>query len=235
MTALEIQAFDKKVVHFYVNFSECNKSATVKHFVKEGAKRRTVYYIIKRYEQRGTANHLPKSGRPLATETTLKTRKVVKLLVNTAMDEKGNVSEPYIRSGTMKSDQYLNECLIKRLIPFIEKHHKISDVLFWPDMATIHYSKEVENWLNSMNIRFVSRIGNAPNVPIARPIERFWHLCKKSYSQRSCPPTSYRGLHKVWSNLSKEVAERCGQSLMKSVRQKLRLIGRQGVLAPYKH
>ena len=45
--------------------------------------------------------------------------------------------------------------------------------LFWPDMATIHYSKEVENWLNSMNIRFVSRIGNAPNVPIADPLRDF--------------------------------------------------------------
>ena len=89
MTALERQAFAKRVVHFYMNFSECNKSATVKHFVKEGAKRRTVYYIIKRYEQRGTANHLPKSGRPLATETTLKTRKlVVKLLVNTNNSER---------------------------------------------------------------------------------------------------------------------------------------------------
>src|SRR6266571_2144926 len=62
MASLERQAFAKKVVHFYVNFSACDKFET--------------------------ANHLVKSGRPLATETILKTRKVVKLLENTNNSER---------------------------------------------------------------------------------------------------------------------------------------------------
>src|SRR6266705_5828010 len=105
MTALERQAFAKRVVHFYVNFNACNKSETVKHFIEEGAKQSTVYDIIKRYEQRGTDNHLPKSGRPLATETTLKTRKAVKLLENTRNSER-DVAKKCVK----KSDEYLEEC-----------------------------------------------------------------------------------------------------------------------------
>ena len=123
-------------------------------------------------------------------------------------------------------------------MPFIEKYHKNSEILFWPDLATIHYSKEVQNWLFSQNINFVPKTGNAPNVPNARPIEKFWDFCKnlyKSSSKRPDKPKSLAGLKKVWQNISKEVAEKNGQSLMRSVRQKLRLIGREGVLAPYKH
>src|SRR6266571_468551 len=168
-----------------------------------------------------------KSGRPLATETILKTRKVVKLLENTNNSErdvakKWGLTQTCVHNIKIRSGLKTKKCMT---VPHHTEHQKRRAKT---NMTTIHYSKEVENWLNSMNIRFVSRIGNAPNVPITRPIERFWHLCKKTYSLRSCPPTSYRGLQKVWSNLSKEVAESCGQSLMKSVRQKLRLIGRQG-------
>ena len=43
-----------------------------------------------------------------------------------ALDQFGNVSEAYIRAGTMRSDEYLRECLEKRLIPFIEKYNKDS-------------------------------------------------------------------------------------------------------------
>ena len=46
---------------------------------------------------------------------------------------------------------------------------------------------------------------------------------------------SLTSLRKVWQTISEEVAEKNGQSLMRGVRQKLRLIGREGVLAPYKH
>ena len=44
MASLERQA--KKVVHFYVNFSACDKFETVKHFIKEGAKRSTVKTLL---------------------------------------------------------------------------------------------------------------------------------------------------------------------------------------------
>ena len=79
---------------------------------------------------------------------------------------------------------YVNECLIKRLIPFITKHHDVNNVLFWPDMATIHYVQIAIDYLKSQNVHYVHKLENALNVPQARGIERFWSLCKAAYSTR---------------------------------------------------
>jgi len=104
-----------------------------------------------------------------------------------AIDEDGNVSEPYIKVGTLKSDEYREECLKKRLLPFIEEHHHKSDIMFWPDLATIHYESSVQTLLANNGIDCVTRKANAPNVPQARPIERFWALCKKKHSEKTVP------------------------------------------------
>jgi hypothetical protein len=96
-----------------------------------------------------------------------------KFLVWQAIDECGNVSEPYIKVGSMKAEKYRTECLEDRLIPFMDEHHKREDVLFWPYFATIHYQKDVQQWLQSENLNFVSKTDNPPNVPQARPIEKF--------------------------------------------------------------
>ena len=77
-----------------------------------------------------------------------------KFLVWQAIDEFGNVSEPYVKIGTMKAEEYLNECVIKRLVPFIQKYHSDHQVLFWPDLAAIHYANVVKEWLNSSGIEF---------------------------------------------------------------------------------
>ena len=72
----------------------------------------------------------------------------------------------------MNSERCLNDCLKKRLIPFINNR----DVLFWPDMATCHYSESVVNYLKSKNIDFIEKHNNAPKVIQARPIEKFWAI-----------------------------------------------------------
>ena len=66
-----------------------------------------------------------------------------KYLIWQAIDQFGNVSKPYVKEGTMNAREYRTECLAKRLLPFIRSKHNISDVIFWPDMAAIHYQSEV--------------------------------------------------------------------------------------------
>ena len=39
---------------------------------------------------------------------------------------------------------------------------------------------------------------------------------------------------KIWSKISKKVAENSGQALMASAKRNLRLIGREGANAPFK-
>lgn len=152
-----------------------------------------------------------------------------KFLVWQAIDESGNVSEPFISTGTINAETYLNECLKKRLLPFIMRHHNLENVVFWPDMATSHYAGVVVEWLMENGINFVHKENNAPNVPQARPVEKYWSACKREYKKRKKPAKSLSSFKRIWRNLSEKVARECGRNLMKNVRQELRGIAYSGV------
>lgn len=254
MGRAENQEFAKRVVHYYENTAKFSKSGTAHHFQLEGRHREVIYHIIKRYEERGTAQYqehntrrytqegLKKVGKvkkvfeqnpsisvrvaarklnvPTSTVSYIKTKtlgircfskkmvpkyvkdqeqraktrsrkdydstagKVIimddetylpfdpadrpgkqvfhatgpkevpykdrtvprakfykKFLIWQAIDETGNVSRPFICDTSMNSDVYLNECIKKRLLPFIDQHHSRDKVVFWPDLAPIHYTK----------------------------------------------------------------------------------------------
>ena len=67
------------------------------------------------------------------------------------------------------------------MIPFIREHHQDSNYIFWPDLASCHYSKQTVAWMDE-NVKFVPKDINPPNVPQARPIENFWGcLAQKVY------------------------------------------------------
>ena len=99
-----------------------------------------------------------------------KTKFAAKYLVWQAIAENGEVSEPFITTGTINQQVYLEECIKKRLVPFIEKFED-KNVLFWPDLASVHYATAVQQYLKSQNIDFVSKEQNPPSVPDLRPIE----------------------------------------------------------------
>ncbi len=154
------------------------------------------------------------------------------MLVWQAIDQFGNTSEPYISEGTMNGKIYLEECLKKRLIPFLEQYHKKRKILFWPDLATCHYRQDVIQWMNCQNFEFVKRDENAPNVPQVRPIERYWAECE--FKNRKSLPKNLNGFKRIWSNISKYVANKCAQNLMQGHKRKLRAVANGGVLEPYK-
>jgi len=151
------------------------------------------------------------------------------------MDQLGNVSEPFVKKGTLKKEEYLDECITKRLIPFIDKYHNRSDVLFWPDMATIHYSGVVTQALNSNNIEFIPKDHNPPNCPQARPIEKFWAICKKAYSKTSITSKTTKQFTRIWRKVSFSVAEKSAHTLMARVRRVLKDIGTNGPYQPIRH
>lgn len=53
----------------------------------------------------------------------------------------GLKTDSFVTRGTINADLYLEECLKKRLLPFIRKHR--TPLVFWPDLATAHYAKRV--------------------------------------------------------------------------------------------
>ena len=74
---------------------------------------------------------------------------------------------------------YLNECIIKRLVPFINKYHSNGNYVFWADLALSHYAYSVTDWLEEQNIPFVPKDMNPANLPEARPIEDFWAILNR--------------------------------------------------------
>jgi hypothetical protein len=58
-------------------------------------------------------------------------------------------------------------------MPFVKKHHKIENVVFWADLDSSHYTIDVLEWLESQGIDYIEKKENAPNVPQARPIEKY--------------------------------------------------------------
>lgn len=75
-----------------------------------------------------------------------KTKFFKKYMVWQAIDSFGNDSDPYITTGTINASIYLEECLKKRLLPFLVQNHDLDKVLFWPDMATCHYATDAVFW-----------------------------------------------------------------------------------------
>ncbi|KAF2881252.1 hypothetical protein ILUMI_24919 [Ignelater luminosus] len=149
-----------------------------------------------------------------------------KFLIWQAMDGYGNVSKPYIFTGTMNWQTYLKECLSKRLIPFIKNR----DVLFWPDMATCHYAVQCTEFLKESNVDFVTKVNNAPNTPQVRPIEKYWALLKREYAKRKTPAKNLNSFCRIMQTTARKVSENNGPALMSHLRKKLRQVGRKAYM-----
>ena len=72
----------------------------------------------------------------------------------------------------------ISKCLAK-LKKFINEVHKNDEIVFWPDLASAHYSNRVQDYLKGENIEYMPRDKNPANVPELRPIEDFWTEVKR--------------------------------------------------------
>lgn len=151
-----------------------------------------------------------------------------KFLIWQAISSSGKLSLPYIQEGAMKSNIYLKECIRKRLIPFV-KSINAENVFFWPDLATIHYTKDVLEELEKNNIKYVPKQKNPPNLPQARPIENFWALTKREFKKSVKKQCTLRNFKINWSRISKRVVENHGKSLFTNWTKKLSKIYNKGV------
>ena len=137
-----------------------------------------------------------------------------KYLVWQAINENGDVSEPLICEGSLNSQTYLQECVKKGLLPFIDKHYNCEDILFWPDLGTSHYANSVTEYLREQKVEFVPKNSNPPNVPQTRGIKMFWAECKREYKKLPKAPKNLRGFRQVWKRISKSVAKKVGKVVM---------------------
>jgi len=112
-------------------------------------------------------------------KTKRKSKYEKKILVWVAFSEKG-LSRHYIApSGqAVNADVYTGKCL-RLLVRFIQENHKNDQVVFWPDLASSHYSKKALEYLSDKNIEVVQKDDNPANYPELRPIEDFWSELKR--------------------------------------------------------
>jgi len=155
-------------------------------------------------------------------------------LVWQAIGEDGHRSKPFISFGqTINAEIYLKHCIQERLIPFINQYHKKDEVLFWPDLATCHYHRDVQQFLQESGIEVVKKDKNPPNLPQARPIERYWALVKRQYKRRQKAPKSLTSFKRMYKNDSSKVLQSTVRSLMAGIRQKLRCVAHRGLYSVY--
>lgn len=81
MKRIESECFAKRVCEFYVKNGH-DKNKTFHHFSSEGKCRRTIYRIIERFAERGSAVYMKLSGRPRVATSTRNLSKIQKLIDN---------------------------------------------------------------------------------------------------------------------------------------------------------
>ena len=72
------------------------------------------------------------------------------------------------------------------MIQFVDENYQSrNDIVFWPDLATCHYSGENLKLLDNSGIFRVPKNLNPPNAPQVRPIENYWRTADKE-NQKVC-------------------------------------------------
>lgn len=132
----------------------------------------------------------------------------------------GIKSRTFITSGTMNSQMYIDECLQKRVLPLIRKH-KVP-VKFWPDLASIHYSRLTMKWFEDNEVDVIPKIQNPPNCPKLRPIEEFWAIVKKKLKKIGGSSTDIVQLRSKWDRQSANVSRATVQKLMGTITTRTR-------------
>lgn len=143
-----------------------------------------------------------------------------KFLVWQAICTCGKRSAPFVTQDTMNGQVYMKECLQKRLLPLLKAHNV--PTIFWPDLASCHYSKDVLKWYADNKVNFVPKMFNPPNTPELRPIEKYWAIMKQHLLKQPKVVKTVEELKKVWVYMQKTVDSQVVHNLMAGVKAKVR-------------
>jgi transposase len=156
----------------------------------------------------------------------------VQLMVWVCVSEDA-ISEPVFleRPNSVNGQFYRQHCVSDKLVRFICQHHQDDDIIFWPDLASAHYSNETLQLLQSLNIPYVDKSCNPPNIPHCRPVENFWGRLKGKVYEGGWEATTIPQLkRKIAKCLSQMNVDEL-RADFKTVRQRLRLVNRNGPLS----
>ena len=153
-----------------------------------------------------------------------------KLLMWIAISDRG-ISKPYFvpSKEAVTKEVYSNECIRKRLYPFIKKYHNDDEYLFWPDLASSHYAKLTLQTFEDLKINYVTKDLNPPAVPSLRPIEHFWSILKSFVYKHNWQAENHNQLKRRIKSCLVKVDPEIIQSMMGNVISKLKEAKSYGV------
>jgi predicted transcriptional regulator len=155
-----------------------------------------------------------------------------KVLVYVAISPRGISKALFFKSGlAINQHVYLNECLKKSLIPFIRTHHRRGRYVFWPDLASAHYAKAVQDFLHSENVTFIPKSMNPANVPKVRPIEDFWGILKQKVYEGDWAARDVNQLKSRIKWALKNIDQETFLRLTEGVSRRLDIVARYGIEA----
>ncbi len=114
------------------------------------------------------------------------------------------------------------------MLPFIKDNYPNDNYIFWPDLASAHYSNSAQNAYQSLSIKVVPKEDNPPNVPQLWPIEDFWYILKCKVYENGWEAKNAQLLKKRISLKLKEFDQNFVQRLMKKVKTNIRIASRNG-------
>lgn len=174
----------------------------------------------------GNEHYSVRDGRSVSDDVRLKKvdKFAKKYMIWQALCTCGKSSSIYVCEGSMKAEEYLKECLQKRLLKLYQDH----DIppLFWPDLATIHYARSVMSWYEVNNIKFVPKTHNPPNTPEIRNIENYWSHLKRVLIKKFSAAVNLSSFKSKVVAAGKSFTREAVQSQMMSVQSRVRKFAR---------
>lgn len=137
----------------------------------------------------------------------------------------------------INADVYKKQCIQRRLIPFISENNLQNSSIFWPDKASAHYARSVQNYLTSKQVRFVPKCANPTNVPQCRPIEIMNAEIKRRVFLDNFYPKNIEEFHSRVNQVMEDLKKDGGsftEGFSLRVRKLVRCAYRNGVLSVHK-
>ena len=152
-----------------------------------------------------------------------------KILVWIAISTNGvSSSSSAKQKQAINEKTYFKECIVKRLIPFINSYHLKEEVLFWPDLASSHYSSLATSCLGQNDIQFVGKHFHPQNCSQARPIETLWSILKNMVYDQGWEARNIDQLKRRIMKKIKEININVVQAMFADIKKQLRKIADHG-------
>lgn len=136
----------------------------------------------------------------------------------------GKKSGIFVTQGTINSSVYIEECLKKLMLPLYNSH----DIkpLFWPDLASCHYSKTTLKWFEDNEVLVVPKTHNPPNCPELRGIEIYWGIVKQKLKNNGRAAPTVKSLKEKFKRAAQSIPEDLVRKLVGDAKRKIRIFAK---------